>query len=503
MAREDVNIKVSANVAEAIQLWKAMEKGPEGMANALDAMGQKGQKATKGMGDEIIGFVGKWASVGTAVAAVTALINQQYEALKKLREERNAATNTVDEVFNRFQVQAGIKSGPEAERVRTQLLSIIATRKQGPVAGLMAAEQLGSAGASTQDILGGGLDEFLKMITAGNAAGKDVNVPALARSLVLFLEANGKRPNREGMAPTSQAIQQLFAGTNLQVSNLERFAPEAGTIRKMSGLGEQEQLGILSQFLGTMDEGRAAVAFRTGVQRMATAGGQPERVAALKQLGLAPEDIDFKGEDYWTATERLRKGFAGVPGNIQNIVAQKLFGDEGMGFFNVLLQPGGIEESRKRTAMARDPSGMAERLATAESSRAAAAREAETLVAAATYDASKQDTKTVRDRVRALVGMYSRDEMVQAQAMALFDNPLGPDWLYDMTAEGSAQRVMGFLSNSPLRRTAINKQAGKKLSVHQQDQYILEQALGSKPIRILGPDGLDIPTEPAAAGLNQ
>ena len=38
MAREDVNIKVSANVAEAIRLWKAMQEGPQQMARELDGL---------------------------------------------------------------------------------------------------------------------------------------------------------------------------------------------------------------------------------------------------------------------------------------------------------------------------------------------------------------------------------------------------------------------------------------------------------------------------------
>jgi hypothetical protein len=88
MAKEDVNIKVSANVAEAIQLWKAMEKGPEGMANALSDMGQKGKKAGKDIGDSAFDLVGKWTSVAAAVGLVT-------KALHDMEQNAQAAADRV------------------------------------------------------------------------------------------------------------------------------------------------------------------------------------------------------------------------------------------------------------------------------------------------------------------------------------------------------------------------------------------------------------------------
>lgn len=505
MGREDVNIKVSANVAEAIQLWKAMEAGPEGMAKALDAMGQKGAKSAKGIGDEILGFVGKWASVGVAVSAVTSEINRQYEALKRLREEKNAATNTVDEVWNRFQVQAGLPNGPRADQVRNQLLSIIATRKAGPVQGLQAAEQLGSAGASVQDILGGGLDEFLQLITASNAAGQDVNVPQLAQAMVKFLAANGKQPNREGMRGTSLAIQQLFGGTNLQLSNLARFAPEAGKIASFSHLAPEDQLAVYSQFLGTMDESTAAVAFRGGVSRLATAGAVPERVSALKSLGLKPGDVDFQGEDFFTVLDRLRKGFGGVKPEQANIAAQRIFGDESLGFYSVMLQPGAVEEAKKRGVMARDATGAAERLSLAESSRGAAARQAETLAAATQYDKEALDPAVIRKRLQALTNLYIRSEQSRASVMGDFDDPFGPDVLYSSDPNDIASRAAGRLSGAlNLRHNIIAQQAGKKyLSPADEQAFILQQIRGTQPIRIVGPDGLDVPSEPAANELGR
>lgn len=498
MAREDVNIKVTANVAEAIQLWKAMEAGPQGMANALDAMGSKGQKSTKGMADELVGMIGKWASIGTAVAAVTSAINTQYEAVKRLREEKTTVTNSVDEVWNRFQVQSGLRSGPQADSVRNDLFKIIATRKTAPISGFEAAEQLGSAGASVQDITGGGLDEFLKLVTASNAAGKQVNQAELAKSMVLFLKANGLEPNRQGMGGTSRAIQQLFGGTNLQLSNLNRFAPEAGKIATFSHMKPEDQLAQFSMLLDSMDEATAAIAFRQGIVSLATAGGTPKKKQALKDIGLTPADVDFQGEDWQTVYARLQKGFGSVPGERANIAAKKIFGDEGLPFYTMMLQPGALEEARKRGVMARDPTGITERLATAESSRAASAREAQTLSDSALYDPNNKDPDVIRKRMQRVMANVGLSEGAMARVNAEFDDPGGPlpDVLFDTTAEGKARRAAfqirsEYASSFPFAQSE-RQAAGQRALIQLKTGGIDQQLLGTQRIQIQGPDGLDL-----------
>lgn len=512
MAREDVNIKVTANVAEAIQLWKAMEAGPEGMAKALDSMGQKGKQSTKGLGDEVVSYAGKWLTVGTAVAAATKLINDQFEAVKRLREERNAATNSIDEVFNRFQVQARIPNGPEADRTRTQLLSIIANRKASPITGLSSAVELGSAGASVQDILGGGLDEFLKLTTGTNAAGRNVDQAELAHAMVLFLEANGRRPNKAGMQETSLALQQLFGGTNLQLSNLARFAPEAGKIADASHMTPVQQLALYSQFLGTQDEAMGAVAMRSATMSLAAAGANPKKVKALKQMGLTPGDVDFQGEDYFAVAERLQKGFAGIKPEQRNIAAKLLFGDEGMGFYNIALKPGGVEETRRRVALAQSTEGVEEALKTAESSRDAGRRQAETIAAAANYDPSRQDPQTVRNRLSGLLKNYGFSEWETAAALNEYDHPWFGMWGefgegdQDRQIRNAVTRLSGrFMSKLPLRSDAPSAAQGAERGRLRQalEQGFEQQLRGQIPIRILGPDGLDIPHEPAATGLSE
>lgn len=507
MAREDVNIKVSANVAEAIQMWKAMEAGPEGMAKALTTMGDKGEKATKGIGDYVTGWVGKWATAGTAIAAVTKLINDQYEAVKRLREEKLAASTSVDEVWNQFMVQSGLQPGAQSDRVRTQLFQTIAARKAAPIPGLQAAVALGSAGASIEDITGGGLDEFLKMVTASNAAGKTVNQAELASSLVKFLKANNLSPNREGMQGSSLAIQQLFGGTNLQASNLSRFARDVGSIASMSHMAPEDQLAQFSMLLDTMSEDTASTAFKSGIISLATSGGNREKMRGLSMLGLKPRDVDFQGEEWGDVYGRLNKGFAGVAPEKRNVAAKLLFGDEGLPFYTTFLEDGDLAEAQKRGGMARNPAGAASRLKTAEGSMAAAGRQAETQAAAAMYDPKAIDPKTIRDRLIAMQKLYGVSEIDQAKQLSEFDDPFGPDALYDMTPQGRAARAAGMLRGTarqnPVVQRRLNAETAGYPNVRNQEAFLQNQLLGERQIRITGPDGLDIPHEPAAADLSE
>lgn len=506
-AKEDVNIKVSANVAEAIQMWKAMEAGPDGMAKALAGMGDKGEKATKGIGEQVLSWAGKWATAGTAIALVTKLINDQYEAVKRLREEKLAASTSVDEVWNQFQVQSGLQNGPRSDAVRTSLFQTIANRKAAPIPGMQSAVALGSAGASVEDITGGGLDEFLKMVTASNAAGKQVNQAELASSLVKFLKANNLSPNREGMQGSSMAIQQLFGGTNLQASNLSRFARDAGSIASMSHMAPEDQLAQFSMLLDTMSEDTASTAFKSGVISLATSGGNRDKMRGLTMLGLKPGDVDFQGENWQDVYGRLNKGFGSVAPEKRNIAAKLLFGDEGLPFYTTFLEDGDLTEAQKRGGMARSTEGAAARLKTAEGSMAAASRQAETQATASLYDPKAIDPKTIRDRLVAMSKLYGLNEGFTAEVLKEYDDPLGPDWMYDMTPEGrakrSSERMYGSISfTGGLNR--IDREAGRWVPVKEGPGFLEEQLRGDKPIRIqlTDPGGLAIPHEPAAVDLN-
>lgn len=495
MAREDVNIKVSANVAEMIQLWKQMDEGPEGFARAVQGMSQRGRESAKSLGDEVLGMVGKWVSVASAVAMVTKEINDQIAAERRLREERNQSTNQTDDLFNRFQVQASVAPGAQADQLRTQLLSIAANRRVAPDVAIPSATQLISSGSTVNELIaGGGLDAFLQTLVTTNASGGNADPTQLAKAMVMYLTSHGQRPTGENILQSGSAVQRLFQGTNLQIANLARFAPEVATISKFAGTGPVENLAYFSQFLDTMDESRGATAFRSGVVSLATAGANMEKTRGLKMLGLAPGDVDFQGESFADVQKRLTRAFGQLPGDQKNVAAKLLFGQEALGFYNVLLNDQAIAEGQRRIGLASDQAGFQETLAIAESSRGASARQAESLAAGALYDPNELDPDVVRKRIQALTAELGMSRGYQASVLKRFDDPTGPDswwttggraWL----AAGRIERVSGITDGSR----------------HMERQEALEAITGQREIRIrlTGPDGRDIPHEVDAVGIQE
>src|SRR3972149_6374347 len=58
--REDVNIKVSADTAEALQAWRDIENGPKALEAALKKIGELEQSSSSKWASALTGIVGRW-----------------------------------------------------------------------------------------------------------------------------------------------------------------------------------------------------------------------------------------------------------------------------------------------------------------------------------------------------------------------------------------------------------------------------------------------------------
>jgi len=399
MAREDVNVKVSANVAEALQLWRAMEKGPEGMAGALGAMGDKGKQSARGLAGELEGLVGKWASIGAAIAGAQALLASFFNDMKRMREETEKTTFDIEESTKRFLVQAGMRAD-QSSAVQQALFGIATSRKVSLDSAFTAGTQLVSSGFSSDQLLqGGALSEFLQLLAATNATGKEVNSAELAKSMVQFMTAQGAPLTAAGVRENAVAIQSLFKGTNLQTAQLSRFAPDAATISNFTGLGGPEMLALFSQFLDVTDEAKGSTAFRAGALRLGTAGANKETQRGLAMLGLTAEDVDFQGENFFEVQERLITAMEKVEGNVRNNASKLIFGAEGMPFSNVLLTREGQAAGQQRIGLTRNEAAYAEAVAFAESGRGPTRVQSQTERDVALFDPTAPDSETLRNRL--------------------------------------------------------------------------------------------------------
>lgn len=507
MAREDVNIKVSADAAEMVRLWQAAKEGPEKMAAAMEDSGRRGKGASRSLAGEVEGLVGKWTSVAALIATAKAALDQYAATQRRIAEEeqlRAGSTTELDTLISRLQTQAGGTLPPGASQ---QVIDTATARGVPTAQAFGAATQLVSSGATVEEATGGALDEVLQLLNATNATGKNVDSTELIKALVQFLTANQLEANAQNIRQVGTAVQRLFVGTNLQIGNLARFAPEAFTIGQFSGLGPEESLAVYSQFLDVMDEATGAVAFRKGVTSLATAGATPSGVRALKMLGLSPEDVDFAGEDFETVLMRLAGGFEGLSQDQRNIAAKQLFGERGLGFYNVLANRAAIVETQRRLGLTGDEAAYQQTVAIAEGTRAAEETRAGVVAQAAQFDTGAASIDAVRNRLRARLAKSRLDEYARAQVLDLFDEPIETllgfiPISFDPTAEGRARRAALRIAGSEVGMAQNSAAIARREALTNE---ITQQLLGGREIRVRleTSEGRDIPARAEVNDLGQ
>ncbi len=377
MAREDVNIKVSANVAEAIRLWKAMEAGPQGMANELDQLGARGKKAAAGMGAEFDKIVGNWVGIAAAIAAAKKILDAFMQSQREHALRQAGASVGADQLSRElFQLTPGDRA---LSTIRNDMLQLAQTRRVAPMQSKEAIAALLGAGYSyDQAVTGGGADAVLRTLAATNATGKDVDTKGLVDALTGHLSATGQEKTQENLLKAGMAVQGMFAATKLEIEDLQNLAPRAKNIYDATGLAN-EQIPILSQFKDVTTADVGATSFHTATLRLLGAKSNRRSSRAIDELGLKPEDVDFQGESFFDVQNTLAAAFERAGPNAGRLKGT-LFGNEGILAANVLFSREGAAQTRQRLGMAADPTAFNRAAAVTEGglqAKAAAAESAE------------------------------------------------------------------------------------------------------------------------------
>ncbi|NOY41195.1 MAG: phage tail tape measure protein [Planctomycetes bacterium] len=398
MAKEDVNIKVSANVAEAIRMWQAMEEGPKGMADALEKMGHRGKRASSGITDEFKKLAGQWVSIAAGIKLAKETLDLFVQVQKESLALASEATVPVDALSRQFQNQ-GTLSNEDAAAARQQILDIAQQRGIDPKGAFDAGRQLVSSGFTPEEVVeGGALDEFLKLQNATNASRPDVDPERLAKAAVQFLQATKQGLTAEAIRDNAMTIQGLFTGTNLQGTDLEQFSKRAASVNDITGL-QGNQLPILSQLLDVTDVNNAGTSLLAAVRGLGTAAAEPAKVSALKSAGLKPEDVDFVGEDFFTVQRRVADALERMPDNLRNIFFKRVFGAEGSLAGGILFSQEGVAETQRRLNVSASEESFERARAITEGSLEAKQRSAESRKAKAFYDPNFIESDTARQNL--------------------------------------------------------------------------------------------------------
>jgi hypothetical protein len=415
MAREDVNIRVSANIAEAIRMWKAMEAGPKGMANEMAGMGRTGQAAARGMGAEFNRVIGQWTTLAVKINIAKQLLTAYMQANREAQQRQDTSSLRLDTMSRQFQVQSGTPEG-SMEALRQKILATTNLRGAKMDTGFAGATQLVSSGFSVSEVVeNGGLDAFLEGLNATAATGKDIDPKSLAFAVAGHLKATKQDLTADNIRKAFQEIYGLFKDTNLQTENLARFASEAAIINAKTGM-QNEMLAPFSQLVDITDEARASTSMRSMVTKLTGAGANSRATMGLAEMGLTPDQVDMVGESFFDVQNRMATAGAGMSKEDRNLALQMIFGEEAQLAAETLLSEGGAAETQRRLARSKDPAEYRAAAATSASSLAAEENRADIDEVKAYADLNTVTSDTARKRLMA--GLKERGAWMPTRTLA-------------------------------------------------------------------------------------
>lgn len=354
MAREDVHIKVSSDVAQAIQMWKAMEDGPQAMANQLDKLGKVGSKSARGMTADFDAMLGKIGAVTTALGLAAASVEAMTSANRKVNELTNQSNVSVDEWSRPLFVQTGVSNKREQKAFVNEILDLSYKYAVDDEIGGRAAKQLASSGFAKGEIRGGALEVALQGLLRTNAGGKDADIEGLLSAVVMDMEANKMAKTKENLFRSMSTIGGLFESTNVQLTDFQTFAPHEGVIKQLTGASGEEIKATFSQFRDAFGAEVGGTAYRAGVQRLSGAISNPKQVQALEMLGLRPEQVDLIGESMTQVRKLMSGRLAQLSPEQRNQFNSQFFDQTSLPFAGLMFDQGQIGETHRRIQAATD-----------------------------------------------------------------------------------------------------------------------------------------------------
>lgn len=331
-----VTHKFFADAAAAEREIVRLERKYTDLENRITQVSRKsrsGQQGFTGQVGQWVGGLGRIAAgyigVNTAVQGLIAT-NRQYFA-----EVEEAAAKVFD-IFQRFRVQSGLR-GLEAEEAQGEIGRVALVRGVPLEQAGATATQLVSSGFSVDDAKGRALDSALKVLQASNLARPDVDPAQTIKAASSYLAAQGLEKNAQNLERVGVQFQRLFLATDVQLSDLQTFAPQSAGLAGL--LSVEEQFAAFDIARGIAGQPESAAVFLRNFG--ATLGGSSESAsaqAALEKLGLTSQDVDFVGENLGTVLDRLSEGLEALPEERRLGVLSQLFEKRGAPLAKALIR---------------------------------------------------------------------------------------------------------------------------------------------------------------------
>ena len=348
----NVEVILSAQDASVVRAWQNYKNNiaaVDAQLNKLDntqrknnaSANQFNQAMQSGI-EHVAGIASGWFGIAAAVAEAVSEVNKFLEANDKAQKASEDAAKKQEHERKRIQVQSG--QGPLAAQDAQHRLRSIAQETATSNADMTdIATMLLSSGADVKTATGGGAKSIAQFLKAQALKGNQVNVEQFTDSITAFLAGQGKDLNDQNISQlVSQLQSQGIKETKFKIPDLKYWAQEAQTLQKVGGMSQEDILGLAGATSGAVGAEHGARQVREIIKNLAVADSQPDRVKALKQLGLKPEDVDMKGETYDTAIARIRQGLDRVPEGKRAGILNKLVEGANIGEFYAIAD--GVEK---------------------------------------------------------------------------------------------------------------------------------------------------------------
>ncbi len=308
---------------------------------SLKQLTSAGAKGMRSVGSEIKSLTLGILGGGGILGAFAMWKSANADILKQAHD----TTLAYDGLFRKFNIQSGLR-GLAGTEAKEKLLDVAHQRAVPEEVAAQAATQLVSSGYDVKEVVqGGAANEFLQGMNAMNQRGAGVDATSLAGAATSFMTAMGVDKDAAGMRSTMSSLFAAFQGTNIQLPDLQQYAAKAGGMKGKLSFQELIAAGSIHRDLG-IASAESASGLEGLVGQAGTAGASKDKIEALKQIGLKPQDIDLIGEDFDTMLGRLQGGLNTIPEEQREGVMKKVFEQAGVKFLKPLLEGRGTMRDR-------------------------------------------------------------------------------------------------------------------------------------------------------------
>jgi len=313
MSERTVRVSLTANIAGYLAGMEKAQKSTENLGKSSAEVRAKFEAQNKAMAD-----IGKgMTAVGVVAAAGVALAVSKFADFDQAMSNVNASTHETTANMNLLR-DAALDAGGRTVFSATEAANAV--------------DELGKAGISTSDILGGALNGALDLAAAGGLGVADA--AGIAAVALKTFKLNG--------TDMSHVADLLAAGAGKamgDVTDLSAALSQSGQVAASTGISIEETTGTLAAFAAQGLLGSdAGTSFKSMLQRLTPQSAEAQ--TAMDKLGISAYDAsgNFVGMSKFAGI--LQEGLTGLTTEQRNSEMATIFGSDAVRAATVLYSEG-------------------------------------------------------------------------------------------------------------------------------------------------------------------